>query len=63
MLLIIIIKKTLKDEEKERERRIAEEKDVDSVESKERMKTYSRLIAVQEDLLRHSRKMEVYIQE
>ena len=49
------------DEEKERERRIAEAKNIDTEENKERMKTYDRLIFVQEDLLRHSRKMEVLV--
>lgn len=31
----------------------------DTEEGKERLKTYDRLIIVQEDLLRHCRKMEV----
>lgn len=46
-----------KEEEKERERRIFEDKD--TVEYKERMKTYDRLVGVQEDLLRTMRKMQV----
>ena len=49
----------LKDEEKERARRIEESQDTSSDTQKERMKTYDRLVLVQEDLLRHMRKIQV----
>ena len=45
--------------EKERERRLSE--DQGSPEYKDRMKSYDRLIGVQEDLLRTMRKMQVRV--
>ena len=47
------------EEEQERTRRIAEEKDDKSEESKERLKTYNKLVNVQEDLLKRIQAMKV----
>ena len=41
---------------------MAEEKNLDSEENKDRWSTHNRLIIVQEELLKHSRRMEVYKQ-
>lgn len=60
-LIFFVTVKVLKDEEKERARRIEESSDSSSETQKERMRTYDKLVNVQEDLLRHMRKLQVYI--
>lgn len=58
-MIVIIYFQVVKEEEQERKRRIEEATAQDTEGSKERLKTYDRLIVVQEDLLRHCRIMEV----
>ena len=57
-LVRYFVPQILQEEEKERDRRIAESKDQDSEEYKARMQTYDQLVHVQEHLLRSAMQMK-----